>query len=153
MLDTANLLIYGAAVSAISFFVILLLMPVAIRSLAAKGRVVPDAHKRGKPLIPRPAGPVIMAGIAAAEIVLYLLTMDIAVLAVVISTAIAFAVGYVDDIKVMPGWFKPVALLGAAIPIIVLDLVVGGVHGDFLNLIFGRAFIPLLYLPLILVII
>ncbi len=153
MLDTANLLIYGAAVSAISFFVILLLMPAVIRSLAAKGRVVPDAHKPGKPMIPRPAGPVIMVGIAAAEIVLYFLTMDVAVLAVVMSTAIAFAVGYVDDIRVMPGWFKPVALLGAAIPIIVLDLFVGGVHGDFLNLVFGRAFIPLLYLPLILVII
>lgn len=153
MLDVANLLIYGTVVSAISFFVILLLMPAAIRSLAAKGRVVPDAHKRDKPMIPRPAGPVIMAGIAAAEIVLYLLTMDIAVLAVLVSTAIAFVVGYVDDSKVMPGWFKPVALLAAAVPIIVLDLYVGGVHGDFLNLIFGSAFIPLLYLPLILVII
>lgn len=153
MLDVANLLIYGTAVSAISFFVILLLMPAAIRSLAAKGRVVPDAHKRDKPMIPRPAGPIIMAGIAAAEIVLYLLTMDIAVLAVLVSTAIAFVVGYVDDSRVMPGWFKPVALLAAAVPIIVLDLYVGGVHGDFLNLIFGSAFIPLLYLPLILVII
>lgn len=153
MLDVANLLIYGTVVSAISFFVILLLMPAAIRSLAAKCRVVPDAHKRDKPMIPRPAGPVIMAGIAAAEIVLYLLTMDIAVLAVLVSTAIAFVVGYVDDSKVMPGWFKPVALLAAAVPIIVFDLYVGGVHGDFLNLIFGSAFIPLLYLPLILVII
>jgi UDP-N-acetylglucosamine--dolichyl-phosphate N-acetylglucosaminephosphotransferase len=153
MLDVANLLIYGAVVSAISFFVIMLLMPAAIRSLAAKGRVVPDAHKRDKPMIPRPAGPVIMAGIAAAEIVLYLLTMNTAVLAVLVSTVIAFVVGYIDDSKVMPGWFKPVALLAAAVPIIVLDLYVGGVHGDFLNLIFGSAFIPLLYLPLILVII
>lgn len=153
MLDVANLLIYGTAVSAISFFVILLLMPAAIRSLAAKGRVVPDAHKSDKPMIPRPAGPVIMAGIAAAEIVLYVLTMNTAVLAVLVSTLIAFVVGYVDDSKVMPGWFKPVALLGGAIPIIVLDLYVGGVHGDFLNLIFGSAFIPMLYLPLILVII
>ena len=82
MLDVANLLIYGAAVSAISFFAIMLLMPVAIKSLAAKGRAVPDAHKRERPMIPRPAGPVIMAGIAVAEIVLYLLTMNAAVLAV-----------------------------------------------------------------------
>ena len=153
MLDVANLLIYGAAVSAISFFAIMLLMPAAIKSLAAKGRAVPDAHKRERPMIPRPAGPVIMAGIAAAEIVLYLLTMNAAVLAVLLSTAIAFAVGYVDDSRVMPGWFKPMALLAAAVPIVALDLFVGGVHGDFLNLVFGSAFIPLLYIPLIFVII
>ena len=153
MLDVANLLIYGAAVSAISFFAILLLMPAAIKSLAAKGRAVPDAHKRDRPMIPRPAGPVIMAGIAAAEIALYLLTMNTAVLAVLLSTVIAFAVGYVDDSRVMPGWFKPVALLAAAVPIVVLDLFVGGVHGDSLNLVFGSAVIPLLYIPLIFVII
>lgn len=153
MLDVANLLIYGAAVSAISFFTILLLMPAAIRSLAAKSRAVPDAHKRERPMIPRPAGPVIMAGIAAAEIALYLLTMNTAVLAVLLSTAIAFVVGYVDDSRVMPGWFKPVALLAAAIPIVVLELFVGGVHGDSLNLVFGSALIPLLYIPLIFVII
>lgn len=153
MLDVANLLIYGAAVSAISFFTIFILMPAAIRSLAANGRAVPDAHKRDRPMIPRPAGPVIMAGIAAAEITLYLLTMNTAVLAVLLSTAIAFAVGYVDDSRVMPGWFKPVALLAAAIPIVVLELFVGGVHGDSLNLVFGSAVIPLLYIPLIFVII
>jgi UDP-N-acetylmuramyl pentapeptide phosphotransferase/UDP-N-acetylglucosamine-1-phosphate transferase len=48
----------------------------------------------------------------------------------------------------MPGWFKPVALIFAGIPIIIL-----GAHGDHLNLIFGDAFIPILYLPLILAII
>ena len=152
MLDVVNLLTYGAVVSAISFFVIILLLPAAIRSLTAKGRLVPDAHKQGKPMIPRPAGPVIMAGIAAAEIVLYLLTMNVAVLAVVLSTAIAFSVGYVDDSRMMPGWFKPVALLAAAVPLVSLDLYVGGVHEDSLNLVFGRVFIPLLYIPLIFVI-
>ncbi|MEM3094818.1 MAG: UDP-N-acetylglucosamine-1-phosphate transferase, partial [Nitrososphaera sp.] len=153
MLDVVNLLIYGAIVSAISFFVILFLTPAAIRSLAAKGKTVPDAHKQDKPLIPRPAGPVIMAGIATAEIVLYLLTMNAAVLAVLLATAIAFAVGYIDDSRVMPGWFKPVALLAAAVPLVALNfLYPGEVHSDSLNLIFGRAFIPLLYIPLIFVI-
>jgi len=152
MLDVVNLLTYGAVVSAISFFVIILLLPAAIRSLTAKGKLVPDAHKQGKPMIPRPAGPVILAGIAAAEIVLYLLTMNVAVLAVVLSTAIAFSVGYVDDSRMMPGWFKPVALLAAAVPLVSLDLYVGGVHEDSLNLVFGRVFIPLLYIPLIFVI-
>jgi UDP-N-acetylglucosamine--dolichyl-phosphate N-acetylglucosaminephosphotransferase len=88
-----------------------------------------------------------MAGIAAAELVLFALTMNFAVLAVLASTAIAFAVGYIDDKKVMPGWFKPAALLLAAIPIVALHL-----QGDHLNLVFGSAFIPLLYIPLVFVV-
>jgi UDP-GlcNAc:undecaprenyl-phosphate GlcNAc-1-phosphate transferase len=155
MLDSVNLIIYGAAVSAISFFGVLFMTPAAIRSLTAKRKVVPDAHKPEKPQVPRPAGPVIMISIAAAEIVLFFLTMNIAVFAILLTTAIAFLVGYIDDSRrVMPGWFKPVALLAAAIPLVVLDIYgVGEVHGDSLNLIFGRAYIPLLYIPLIFIII
>ena len=154
MLDGVNLIIYGVAVSAISFFGVLILMPAAIRSLTAKRKVVPDAHKPEKPQVPRPAGPVIMISIAAAETVLFVLTMNIAVLAILLTTAIAFLVGYVDDNRVMPGWFKPVALLAAAVPLVVLDIPhIGEVHGESLNLIFGRAYIPILYIPLIFVII
>ena len=153
MLDGVNLIIYGAAVSAISFLGVMLMTPAAIRLLTAKGKVVPDAHKPEKPQVPRPAGPVIMISIAAAEIVLFILTMDITVFAILLTTAIAFFVGYIDDSRVMPGWFKPVALMAAAIPLIVLDIYVGQVYGESLNLIFGRAYIPLLYIPLIFVII
>lgn len=154
MLDGVNLLIYGAAVSAISFFGVLFMTPAAIRSLTAKRKVVPDAHKAEKPPVPRPAGPVIMISIAAAETVLFVLTMNIAVLAILLTTAIAFLIGYIDDSRTMPGWFKPVALLAAAVPLIVLDILhIGEVYGESLNLIFGRAYIPLLYMPLIFVII
>ena len=153
MLDGVNLITYGAAVSAISFFGVLFLTPATIRSLTAKHKVVADAHKPEKPQVPWPAGPVIMISIAAAEIVLFILTMNIAVLAILLTTAIAFLVGYIDDIRVMPGWFKPVALLAVAIPMVVLDIYVGEVYVESLNLIFGRAYIPLLYIPLIFVII
>jgi UDP-N-acetylglucosamine--dolichyl-phosphate N-acetylglucosaminephosphotransferase len=138
----AEAVTYGAIVSAISFLAVYFLTPMAIKSLVAKGKVVQDYHKPGKPPVPRPAGPVLMAGIAAAELVLFALTMNFAVLAVLASTAIAFAVGYIDDKKVMPGWFKPAALLLAAIPLVALHL-----QGDHLNLVFGSAFIPLLYIP------
>ena len=153
MLDGVNLITYGAVVSAISFFAVLFMTPAAIRSLTAKGKVVPDIHKPEKPQVPRPAGPVIAVSIIAAEIVLFILTMNTAVLAILLTTAIAFLIGYVDDSRVMPGWFKPVALLAAAIPLVVLDIFVGGVYGDSLNLIFGRVYIPILHLPLIFVII
>ncbi|HEY8140656.1 MAG TPA: UDP-N-acetylglucosamine-1-phosphate transferase [Nitrososphaera sp.] len=148
MLDGTLFVIYGVTVSAVSFLSVFFLTPRAIKSLTAKGKVVPDAHKPNKPNVPRPAGPVIMVGIAIAEIVLYVATLNPAVLAVLITTAIAFVVGYVDDNRVLPGWFKPVALLAAAVPLVVL-----GVYGNNLNLVFGSAFIPLLYVPLIFIII
>lgn len=145
-MNDIQVVIYGAIVSAVSFLFVYLLMPAAIRSLVAKGKVVQDYHKPGKPPVPRPAGPVIMVGIAAAELVLYSLTMNPAVLVILAATAIAFAVGYIDDKKVMPGWFKPVALLLSAVPLVLLH-----VQGEHLNLVFGSAFIPLLYIALVFV--
>jgi UDP-N-acetylglucosamine--dolichyl-phosphate N-acetylglucosaminephosphotransferase len=142
-----EIVIYGTIVSAISFLLVLLLTPVAIKSLTKRGKTVPDFHKPNKPAVPRPAGPVLMLGIAAAEIVLFAMTMNTAVLAILLATVIAFVVGYVDDSKVMSGWFKPAALLAAALPMVLLHA-----HGDHLNLVFGSAFIPILYIPLIFVI-
>jgi UDP-N-acetylglucosamine--dolichyl-phosphate N-acetylglucosaminephosphotransferase len=119
-----------------------------ISSLISRGEVVQDYHKPDRPKVPRPAGPMLALGIAVAEILLYLLTWKIKVIAILLTTLIAFIVGLVDDRKVMPGWFKPVALVAAAIPLIAL-----GAHGSHLNLIIGKADIPLLYIPLILIII
>lgn len=141
-------LFYGMVVSAAPFLIILLMTPKVIKSLIAKGSVVHDYHKPEKPNIPRPAGPILLIGIAVAEIILYLLTRNTQVLAILLTTIIAFIVGLIDDKKVMPGWYKPVALIPAAIPLIVL-----GAHGIHLNLIFGNVSIPLLYIPLILIII
>jgi UDP-GlcNAc:undecaprenyl-phosphate/decaprenyl-phosphate GlcNAc-1-phosphate transferase len=141
-------LISAIVVSLISFLLIFLLMPKSIRSLKSKGQVVKDFHKPGKPDVPRPAGPILLLGIVSAEIILYILTLNNAVLAILLTTVIGFIVGIVDDRKIMPGWFKPLALVAAAIPIILL-----GAHGNYLNLIFGSAFIPILYIPLILILI
>ena len=151
MLDISSVystLIYGILVSVISFFVIVLGTPRMISSLISHGEVVQDYHKPDRPKVPRPAGPMLALGIAVAEILLYLLTWKIKVIAILLTTLIAFIVGLVDDRKVMPGWFKPVALVAAAIPLIAL-----GAHGSHLNLIIGKADIPLLYIPLILIII
>jgi len=142
------IIVYGAIVSSISFLIIYFLMPWYIRYLIKKGSVVLDYHKAKRPTVPRPAGPILFTGIAISEIILYLLVHDIRILAVLATTAISFIIGYIDDVRIMPGWFKPVALIFAGIPIIIL-----GAHGDHLNLIFGDAFIPILYLPLILAII
>jgi UDP-GlcNAc:undecaprenyl-phosphate GlcNAc-1-phosphate transferase len=147
-LSDTSFLISAIVVSLISFLVIFLFMPKSIRSLKSKGQVVKDFHKPGKPDVPRPAGPILLLGIVSAEIILYILTLNNAVLAILLTTVIGFIVGIVDDRKIMPGWFKPLALVAAAIPIILL-----GAHGNYLNLIFGSAFIPILYIPLILILI
>jgi UDP-N-acetylmuramyl pentapeptide phosphotransferase/UDP-N-acetylglucosamine-1-phosphate transferase len=144
-----DILTYGIIVFVISFFLILILTPKMIKLLISKKQLVDDYHKPDRPSVPRPAGPVILTGIAVAEIVLYLLTMDVKVIAILLSTIIAFVIGLIDDQKkVLPGWFKPVALTVAAIPLIAL-----GAHDTYLNLIFGNAYIPLLYIPLIITII
>jgi UDP-GlcNAc:undecaprenyl-phosphate/decaprenyl-phosphate GlcNAc-1-phosphate transferase len=143
-----EILIYGIIASAMSFFITLFGTAKIINWLTAKGEVVQDYHKPDKPSIPRPAGPALVAGIAAAEIVLYLLTWKIKVIAILLTAVISFFVGFADDKKVLPGWFKPVTLIIAAIPLVVL-----GAHESHLNLEFGRVAIPLLYIPLILVII
>src|SRR5919197_5103884 len=143
-----EILIYGIITSAVSFFVTLFGTAKIINWLSAKGEVVQDYHKPDRPSIPRPAGPALVAGIVAAEIVLYLLTWNTKVLAILLTAVISFVVGFIDDKKVLPGWFKPVTLIIAAIPLVVL-----GAHESHLNLEFGKVAIPLLYIPLILVII
>jgi UDP-GlcNAc:undecaprenyl-phosphate/decaprenyl-phosphate GlcNAc-1-phosphate transferase len=114
----------------------------------AQGSVVQDYHKPGRPNVPRPAGPILLAGIVVSEIILYLLTLNMTIVAIMLTTVIAFIVGFIDDRKVLPGWFKPVTLIAAAVPLIIFEA-----HGTHLNLVFGNAFIPLLYIPLILAII
>ncbi|MDH3192210.1 MAG: UDP-N-acetylglucosamine-1-phosphate transferase, partial [Nitrosopumilus sp.] len=60
-------------------------------------------------------------------------------------TFTAFRIGYVDDRRVMGGWFKPLALAFAAIPIIVF----GVYESDLVFPIFGTVQIPILYIGLI----
>jgi UDP-GlcNAc:undecaprenyl-phosphate GlcNAc-1-phosphate transferase len=143
-----DITIYGIIVSGISFLIVFFITPAFIEYLTRKGRVVVDYHKPGKPMVPRPAGPVLLIGIVISEIILYFLILDVKIISVLLTTIIAFIIGYIDDLKTMPGWFKPAGLILAAIPIIVL-----GTHGNYLGLIFDSAFIPILYILLILSII
>src|ERR671918_2789889 len=142
----SDMLLYGTVVSVVSFLCVLIITPRLIKLLTVKGEVVQDYHKAERPSVPRPAGPAMAAGIGVAEAILYLFTGDLRVLAILLTSMIAFVIGYIDDKKPMPGWFKPIALIAAALPIIAL-----GAHDDYLNLIFGSAYIPLLYIPLILI--
>ncbi len=143
-------IIAGLVSSAIAFFVVFGLVPPLIKSLNKKNWAVKDVNRIGGAMVPRPGGPVILAGIIISEISLYFLlpqqinTRGLA--ALLITTSIAFVVGFIDDRRVMSGWFKPLALVGAAIPIIAL----GAYEPNLAFPLFGEVKIPALYLGLIL---
>ena len=83
---------------------------------------VPDVNKRGSPPVARPGGPAILAGMICGCIPLMWYDGGWIIPAMVLTVSAAFVTGYVDDRRVMSGWFKPLALCLAALPL----LLVGG---------------------------
>ncbi len=120
-------------------------MPPLIAALRARGMVVPDAHKAPGTTVARPGGPAILGGFAAGELALYAMHPADALLAAVLATAAAFAVGLADDLRAMGGWFKPVALVAAAVPI----LAIGAYDTDLAFPLFGEVHIPVLYVGVV----
>jgi len=137
--------IVGIIISAIAFGTAYFLTPVLIKTLTKRNLVVKDYNKVGETMIPRPGGPSILAGILASELTLYAFFPSVEILAVMITTSLAFLVGLADDRKALGGWFKPLALAFSAIPIILLGAYVP--HLEFP--LFGYVKIPELYLALI----
>lgn len=129
----------------VAFFTVYLSTPLLIKYLQKRNSVVRDMHKEGTVMIVRPGGPSIILGILASEIVLFIFFQSTEILAVMITSFLGFLIGYVDDKKVMGGWFKPVALAFAALPIIFL-----GAYDTNLSFpLFGDVQIPVLYLGII----
>ena len=139
-------LIIPAIVSClVAFFLVFVMTPPLIKFLEKRNMVVKDMNKKEDVMVVRPGGPALIVGIIASELVLYAFLQMNEILAIIITTSAAFAIGYVDDRKVMGGWFKPVALAIAAIPIIAL----GAYDSDLEFPLFGVVQIPVLYLALI----
>jgi len=141
--------IVGIIISAIAFVTVYALTPLLIKSLTKRNLVVKDYNRVGGAVLPRPGGPSILAGILASELTLYAFFPSVEILTIMIITSLAFLVGLADDRKVLGGWFKPLALAGCAIPIILLGAYVP--HLGFP--LFGSVNIPELYLVLIIFII
>ena len=143
-------LVIPAVVSCIvAFSVVFLTTPLLIQFLQKRNMAVKDMNKKEDVMVVRPGGPSIVLGIIVSEIVLYAFLQLNEIIAIIITTSAAFAIGYVDDRKVMDGWFKPVTLTIAAIPIIVF----GAYDSDLAFPLFGEVQIPALYLGLILLMI
>jgi UDP-N-acetylglucosamine--dolichyl-phosphate N-acetylglucosaminephosphotransferase len=130
---------------AIAFVMVFVMTPPLIKILKKRNFVVKDVNKKENVMVVRPGGPVIIAGIIVSELVLYAFLQMNEILAILITTSAAFVIGYVDDRKVMGGWFKPVALAVSAIPIIAL----GAYDSNLAFPLFGTVQIPALYLALI----
>ena len=143
-------LILPATVSCIvAFFVVFVMTPPLIKFLEKRNLTVKDVNKKEDVMVARPGGLSIIVGIIASEIVLYVFLQMNEILAIIITTSAAFVIGYVDDRKTMGGWFKPITLVIAAIPIIAF-----GTYDSSLTFpLFGEVNIPILYIPIILLMI
>jgi UDP-N-acetylglucosamine--dolichyl-phosphate N-acetylglucosaminephosphotransferase len=136
-------------VSIIAFFSVYITMPFLICALEKRNLTVKDYNRVGGAMVPRPGGPTILIGIFFSELTLWAFFPRVEILAILATTSLAFLVGLIDDRKVLGGWFKPVALAGAAIPIILL----GAYDTELAFPLFGSFRIPALYLALIVIII
>jgi UDP-N-acetylmuramyl pentapeptide phosphotransferase/UDP-N-acetylglucosamine-1-phosphate transferase len=140
-----DLLILAIISCIVAFFVVFFMTPPLIKILEKRNFAVKDMNKKEDVMVVRPGGPAILVGIIASELVLYAFLQMNEILAILITTSAACVIGYVDDRKVMGGWFKPLALAIAAIPIIAL-----GTYDTALAFpLFGTVQIPALYLVLI----
>ena len=104
----------------IGFFSVYGLTPIVIKALEKRNATVIDVNKKEKTLIPRPGGLSIIVGVISSLTALYFFFPITEILAIGITTGLAFLVGIIDDKKTMGGWFKPLALAFCAVPIILL---------------------------------
>ena len=102
------------------FVSMIILTPLLIKKLSKRGSLVHDYHKPNKPLVPKPGGPAIFISLILGESIVYLLTGANGALALILVTAIAGAIGILDDIYTLSGVLKPVLLIMASFPILIL---------------------------------
>lgn len=106
---------------AVPLLLVVFLMPPFLGYLRRSGRVVDDVHKRPPTKVPSPVGPLLFLGAVAGELVAYAATGSMVPIAVAGGAAVAFAVGIVDDLYVLGGKAKPLLLLLAGAPLILLE--------------------------------
>jgi len=116
---------------------------------------VMDYHKAGKPQIPRPGGPAIIAALVVSEFLLFAFTGSYAVLGLALVTLLSGIIGIVDDLKTLGGVEKPALLLLGGIPLVALQYFIPNAmvydHHLYLPLFHIPTNIPVIYILLIIV--
>jgi len=140
-----GLLEYGIVIMA--FVITYLATNRLISILIELKREVLDYHKEGKKFVAYPGGPAIILGLISALLVSIIITNDIRIIAILGVVIIAAIIGLVDDFKSLGGRKKPLILLLASLPIILL----GAYEPNLDFLFFGSAKLSIIYPLLILV--
>ena len=140
-----GLLEYGIVIMA---FVITYLATNRLISLLIElKREVLDYHKEGKKFVAYPGGPAIILGLVSALLVSIIITNDTRIIAILGVVIISATIGIVDDFKSLGGRKKPLILLLASVPIILL----GAYEPNLDFLFFGSVKLSIIYPLLILV--
>ena len=140
-----GLLEYGIVIMA---FVITYLASNRLISLLIElKREVLDYHKEGKKFVAYPGGPAIILGLVSALLVSIIITNDTRIIAILGVVIISATIGIVDDFKSLGGRKKPLILLLASVPIILL----GAYEPNLDFLFFGSVKLSIIYPLLILV--
>lgn len=100
--------------------VVIVGMPPFLKALTRRGLVVDDVHKRPPNRVPSPAGPVLFLGALAGELGVFLTSGSLVPLAIAGATTVAFFIGLTDDLSVLGGRVKPLLLLLAGAPLVIL---------------------------------
>lgn len=79
--------------------------------LKERNMMVPDVHKKGRPMVPMPGGPAIMLGLAVLLLGSYLLAGDKRAIGVFILALSGFLIGFYDDLTKLGGKQKVLLLL------------------------------------------
>jgi len=129
-------LVLFAVAFAVPCAIILALMPSYMRFLTSRGRLANDVHKVEGVKVPTPAGPLLILAIVAGEAGIYVVAESSIPLAAIAVTLVAGAVGIYDDIRGLGGVAKPLLLVIAAVPLVLLEQV----HQSLYN---AQLFFPL----------
>jgi UDP-N-acetylmuramyl pentapeptide phosphotransferase/UDP-N-acetylglucosamine-1-phosphate transferase len=90
-------------------------LPPYMKFLVRRGRVSDDAHKNPPVKVPEPVGPLLFLASLLGELFVALAYGSLVPVAIIIGTAIAFAIGLADDLYVLGGRTKPILLILAGL--------------------------------------
>lgn len=126
MTTSYDLVLLASILFALTFSLTYLFTFALVRNLPKKGSVVEDYHKLDKPKVAWPGGPAILSSALIAELILYFVFgRDLRILSIALVTIIAGIVGLIDDRwRLSNGLIKPILLILASLPILLLDVYV-----------------------------